>query len=57
MHIYIYMHIDDTYFCYSEFRANALVRQTEKFFYATLCIQWHNCDVITSVMIVSSGVL
>ena len=23
-----------------------------KFFYATVCIQWYNCDVITGVMIV-----
>ena len=22
-----------------------------KFFYTTVCIQWYNCDVITSVMI------
>ena len=23
-----------------------------KFFYATVCIQWYNCDAITGVMIV-----
>ena len=45
--------IDDTYFCYSEFRANALIRQTEKIFHATVCIQWYNCAVITSVLIVA----
>ena len=45
--------IDNTYFCYLEFRANALVRQTVKIIYATACIRWYNCDVITSVMIVA----